>query len=264
MPSRSIRAPENQNVTFVGVFVIAAARTFVVPRSSANILSGLVFRPMRRIFHFIASRLPTYEQRDGLMALYAPLSLLLLVPFWLMVTAVGFGMIYWAMGITPWQDAFIASGSSLLTLGYVGYDTLVFHLFSFMEATIGLMLVAMLIAYLPTMYSAFQQREAAVSLLEVRAGTPPTAAELIWRLLVSNRRPAIVNDFGNRGNKFSRRLTRATRHCRHWSFFVHRARDSPGLWRLGWCWMRRRCSNRPSTSRRDPTRFWRFKPVEPR
>ena len=59
------------------------------------------------------------------------------------------------------------------TLGYVGFDTLGVHLFSFTEATIGLMLVAMLIAYLPTMYSAFQQREAAVSLLEVRAGSPP-------------------------------------------------------------------------------------------
>jgi len=160
----------------------AAARTFVVPRSSANILSGLVFRPMRSIFRFIAVRLPAYEQRDGFMALYAPLSLLMLVPFWLLMTAVGFGMIYWAMGITPWQDAFIASGSSLLTLGYVGFDSLGFHLFSFMEATIGLMLVAMLIAYLPTMYGAFQQREAAVALLEIRAGTPPTAAELIWRL----------------------------------------------------------------------------------
>jgi len=116
------------------------------------------------------------------MSLYAPLSLLLLVPFWLLVTALGFSLMYWAMGITPWTDAFIASGSSLLTLGYVGYDSLILHLFSFMESTIGLMLVAMLIAYLPTMYSAFQQREAAVSLLEVRAGTPPTAAELIWRL----------------------------------------------------------------------------------
>ena len=160
----------------------SAARTFVVPRSSANILSGLVFRPMRKIFTLIANMLPTYRQRDGLMAVYAPLSLLMLVPFWLLSTALGFSMIYWAMGITPWSKAFIASGSSLLTLGYVSFDTLGFHLFSFTEATIGLMLVAMLIAYLPTMYNAFQQREAAVSLLEIRAGSPPTAAELIWRL----------------------------------------------------------------------------------
>lgn len=53
---------------------------------------------------------------------------------------------------------------------------------AFTEATVGLILVAMLISYLPTMYSAFSKRETAVSQLEVRAGSPPTAAELVWRM----------------------------------------------------------------------------------
>ena len=71
-------------LVIVGVLLIvwpflSAARTFVVPRSHANVLSGIVFRTLRRIFGMIARRLPTYEQRDGLMAVYAPLSLLLLV-----------------------------------------------------------------------------------------------------------------------------------------------------------------------------------------
>jgi hypothetical protein len=52
---------------------------------------------------------------------------------------------------------------------------------TFSEATIGLILVAILIAYLPTMYSAFSRRETAVTLLEVRAGSPPSAIELIAR-----------------------------------------------------------------------------------
>jgi hypothetical protein len=51
----------------------------------------------------------------------------------------------------------------------------------FSEATLGLMLVALLIAYLPTMYSAFSRREQAVTLLEVRAGKPPTAVGMIER-----------------------------------------------------------------------------------
>lgn len=160
----------------------SALMTFVVPRSASNILSGAVFRSVRFFFNLVAQRLPSYEQRDSLMAVYAPLSLLLLVPFWLLLIAIGFSGIYWALGITPWREAFIASGSSLLTLGYATNDALLFHLFSFGEATLGLVLVAMLIAYLPTMYSAFSQRETAVALLEVRAGWPPTAAELIWRL----------------------------------------------------------------------------------
>jgi hypothetical protein len=51
----------------------------------------------------------------------------------------------------------------------------------FSEAAIGLILVALLIAYLPTMYAAFSQREALVTLLEVRAGSPPSAVEMIQR-----------------------------------------------------------------------------------
>ena len=160
----------------------SALLTFVVPRSASNFLTGVVFRTVRFGFDRIAARLPTYEQRDSLMAVFAPLSLVLLVPFLLLLIALGFSLIYWALGITPWREAFIASGSSLLTLGYVSFDNLGFHLFSFGEAVIGLVLVAMLIAYLPTMYSAFSQREAAVAMLEVRAGWPPTAPELIWRL----------------------------------------------------------------------------------
>src|SRR5205085_8392901 len=55
------------------------------------------------------------------------------------------------------------------------------------EATIGLILVALLIAYLPTMYAAFSRREAAVSMLEVRAGSPPSAVEMILRFHRLNR-----------------------------------------------------------------------------
>ncbi|MDX1416708.1 MAG: hypothetical protein R3293_21080 [Candidatus Promineifilaceae bacterium] len=159
----------------------SALLTFVVPRSASNVLTAIVFKSVRFIFDLIAGQLGSYEQRDRLMAVYAPLSLLLLVPFWLLLIAVGFSMIYWALGITPYREAFIASGSSLLTLGYTTFDHFAFHLFSFTEAVTGLVLVAMLIAYLPTMYSAFSQRETAVSMLEVRAGWPPTAPELLWR-----------------------------------------------------------------------------------
>jgi hypothetical protein len=169
---------------------LSAARTFVVPRSQRQWLTTMVFVTNRRLFDFIARRMTTYEQKDRFMALYAPLTLLLLVPFWLLLTAFGYSLIYWALGITPWTEVFITSGSSLLTLGYASFDSFIFHLLSFSEAVIGLMLVAMLIAYLPTMYSAFSRRETAVALLEVRAGSPPTAPELLWRLRGMDMTPA--------------------------------------------------------------------------
>jgi hypothetical protein len=62
-----------------------------------------------------------------------------------------------------------------------GSDRWVVPRLEFSEATLGLIMVALLIAYLPTIYAAFAKREAAVSMLEVRAGAPPSATELIER-----------------------------------------------------------------------------------
>ncbi|MCB8939097.1 MAG: hypothetical protein H6654_14950 [Ardenticatenaceae bacterium] len=169
-------------LSLAGYTFISAARTFVLPRSASVKLTSLVFHAVRKLFNMAMKALPTYEQRDSLMAIYAPLSLLLMVPTWLFISTVGFACMFWAMGITPWQEAFLLSGSSILTLGFATAETMPQTILAFIEATVGLILVAMLISYLPTMYSAFSQREESVSLLEVRAGAPPTAPELMWRL----------------------------------------------------------------------------------
>jgi hypothetical protein len=96
---------------------------------------------------------------------------------------VGYAAMYWAMkpelGI---QDALVLSGSSLLTLGFAYQDALPMVLLGFTQAALGMMLVALLIGYLPTMYSAFSQRESMVTKLESYAGSPPEPAEMIRRL----------------------------------------------------------------------------------
>jgi hypothetical protein len=58
---------------------------------------------------------------------------------------------------------------------------------SYTEAAIGLLLLALLITYLPSIYGAFSRREAAVTALEVRAGSPPSATEMLWRYWVIGR-----------------------------------------------------------------------------
>jgi hypothetical protein len=97
-----------------------------------------------------------------------------------MVT-IGYTAMFWSSGINSWKQAFTVSGSSLLTLGFAHGETLLQTILAFTEATIGLILVALLIAYLPTMYGAFSKREVAVNLLAVRAGTPPSAIEMLLR-----------------------------------------------------------------------------------
>jgi hypothetical protein len=164
----------------IGTF-LSAVRTFVLPRSSPTILTRVIFVTMRDLFSLVEKRATSYEQRDRILALYAPLSLLLMPPVWLICVLAGFMGMFWAVGGRSWYQALRVSGSSLLTLGFVPLDRLADVLLGYSEATLGLILVALLIAYLPSMYSAFQKRETAVTLLEVRAGAPPSAVELFQR-----------------------------------------------------------------------------------
>ncbi|MCO6450456.1 MAG: hypothetical protein J5I90_06665 [Caldilineales bacterium] len=176
-----------QVVAFVAGFalvvftLISAIRTFVLARAAPDWITSVVFRNVRRILSLGMRHNPGYAQRDRIMAFYAPVGLLVLLPVWLFLVALGFSAMYWATGITPWTEAFTVSGSSLLTLGFARGDFFLHTIFAFIEATIGLILVALLIAYLPTMYSAFSRRELAVTLLEVRAGSPPSAVEMLIR-----------------------------------------------------------------------------------
>ncbi len=115
------------------------------------------------------------------MAFFAPVGLMMLLPTWLTMILIGYMLMFWAVGVRPIYNAFVESGSSLFTLGFERVDGLVPMILTFTESTIGLIMVALLIAYLPTMYGAFQRREEAVTMLEVRAGSPPTAIEMIRR-----------------------------------------------------------------------------------
>ena len=168
-------------LSVVATALLSAVRTFVLPRSARDMISRAVFIAIRRLFNLRLWRVTDYLARDRVMALYAPVALLCLLPTWLTLVALGYTAMYWATGISDLKEALVLSGSSLLTLGFSRQDGLFHILLTFSEATIGLILVALLIAYLPTMYSAFQLRERAVTLLEVRAGTPPSAVEMILR-----------------------------------------------------------------------------------
>jgi hypothetical protein len=136
---------------------------------------------MRVIFQLRLRGTTDPMRRDRVMAPFAPVSLLVLLPTWLALVLVGYAGMFWSLGVRPWRQAAKLSGSSLLTLGFADVQGWLTTLLSFSEAIIGLVLVAVLIAYLPTMYAAFSRREAAVAKLEVRAGDPPSAVELIAR-----------------------------------------------------------------------------------
>jgi hypothetical protein len=160
--------------------LLSAIRTVVLPRGEPVALSRAVFLAIRRIFDVWVSRAETYVERDRKMALYAPISLILLAGTWVVLTILGFTLVYWGLGDDP-SVAWQLSGSSMLTLGFLRPDDAPSEVAVFTQAALGLGLVALLISYLPSIYSAFQRRELLVARLTTRAGEPPSAVEMILR-----------------------------------------------------------------------------------
>ncbi|MGO9877275.1 MAG: hypothetical protein ACLPVY_26140 [Acidimicrobiia bacterium] len=184
------------NVALVAVGVVAvlvvldaALRTFVLPRGAGVFFTHLVFRSVRRTLRIFARPNRSYEARDRVMALYAPLALIAFPAVALVVLFGAFACFFQAAQPHGWRDALTTSGSSLFTLGFDRPNGLGTSLIAFTEAALGLALLAVLIAYLPTMYSSFSRRETMVTQLSVRAGTPPTA----WRTLELAHRAGFLN-----------------------------------------------------------------------
>lgn len=169
----------------VGAFIVgralsSAIRVFILPRASNEPIARIVFTWMRSLFDVVIRDKP-YAFRDRVLAYFAPVSLLVLPVVWLGLVLIGYAGIFWALGIEAPGEALRASGSSLLTLGFEPTAGIAEDLTAFSEAGIGLLLLALLISYLPTMYASFSRRELAVNLLEVRANSPPSAIAMLQR-----------------------------------------------------------------------------------
>jgi cold shock CspA family protein len=161
---------------------LSAVRTFVLPRGANTKLTRAVFVGLRRLFDWRVRRLPTYERQDAAMSLFAPVALLLLPVVWLTIVFASFAAGLYA--IDPGRGvrkAVLASGSNLFTLGTDVEPSFAGHLVGFAEAGIGIAMLALLITYLPSIYTSFSKREAAVQMLEVRAGSPPSAVVMLGR-----------------------------------------------------------------------------------
>ena len=161
--------------------LLSVVKSVVLPRAEISTMTRMHFLALRRIFDLIASPRRSFRFRDRVMAFYAPMGLVLLPGVWVALLLLAFTGIFWGTGIHPISEAFATSGSSLFTLGFVRPAGSGRVMLSFLEAGLGLGIVSLMISYLPTIYGAFARREAAVGMLEVRAGLPPSPAELLIR-----------------------------------------------------------------------------------
>lgn len=147
----------------------SAVRTVVVPRAEQVFVSTIVFIAVRRLFELLAWRRDRWQDRDRILARFAPVALTMLPLVWSALIIVGFSGVFWALGVDPWREALVLSGSSLTTLGFRTTTDLPTLVTSIVEGLIGLGLFALLISFLPTIYGAFSRRETAVGKLQIRS-----------------------------------------------------------------------------------------------
>ena len=157
----------------------SALKTVVLPQGRLPRLSQADFA---LVYRLLVHRWRTQARAKALRALYAPVSLVSLPLMWMLLMVVAFTFVFWGTGSLTWQKAFEISGSSLTTLGFSKPDGTWRIWLAFIEATIGLGLVALLISYLPTIFSAYNGREKGIIRLRPIAGAPPSATELLQSL----------------------------------------------------------------------------------
>jgi hypothetical protein len=165
---------------FLAFAIIGSAlKTVVLPQEGSPRLAQGVFAAVYRI---LVPRWSSEERAQRLRRMYAPVALVTLPLAWMIFMVVAFTLIFWGTGSLMWQKAFEDSGSSLTTLGFSEPDTTSRIWLAFIEATIGLGLVALLISYLPTILSAYSGREKGVVRVRPLAGSPPSAVDLLVTL----------------------------------------------------------------------------------
>jgi Ion channel len=180
-------------LVLIGASLFDAFKTIVVPRRVsrrlrlARLFYWLTWKP----YAYLARTIKVGPGRERFLSFFGPLSLLGLVGTWAIILIIGFGTLQWAVG--PILDASVQhrdfglalyfSGTTFFTLGlgYVVPDYGTARVPTVAEAGTGFAFLALLIGYLPVVYQMFARRETNVSLLDLRAGSPPTAAEFVRR-----------------------------------------------------------------------------------
>src|ERR1700676_4995094 len=154
-------------------------------------LTRFYYRSSWRIWTSVTGLITSRKIRESYLGFYGPISLLILVGVWAVGLVISFGLMQFGAGSAVSLSATTSristdlylSGTTFFTLG-LGDVVPRSGLARFLvvtEAGFGFGFLAAVIGYLPFIYGSFSEREVEISLLDSRAGTPPTAGELLRR-----------------------------------------------------------------------------------
>ncbi len=181
---------------FVLIFIILmdAFETVVLPRRIKRHfrIASLFYKNTWGFWTRVGRHIESANRREGFLAYYGPLSLIVLLGFWALGLIFGFGCVQYGLGehLTLGNEpitfgkVLYHSGETFFTLGYgdITPNNAAARVLAVMEAGMGFAFLAVVVGYLPVIYNSFATREVEISLLDARAGSPPTATEFLGRL----------------------------------------------------------------------------------
>ena len=190
-------------VVIICVVLLDAFETVVLPRRVTRHfkLTAWFYRRTWIPWRGLARRIRTFSRQQSFLGYFGPLSLITLLVFWATTLILGFALVQYGIGeheqlsgepITFGRLVY-HSGQTFFTLGYgdILPTSSAARALSVIEAGMGFAFLGVVIGYLPVVYGSFSRREIQISMLDARAGSPPTASELLVRLAGSSENPAI-------------------------------------------------------------------------
>ena len=161
--------------------VISLMRTVVIPRTLRSLISDLVQGATVGTFIRVSKWRRTYRGRDAVMAWAGPTTLIMQLIVWLLLFLLGFGLLIYAVSGQSLGDAIRQSGSSLFTLGFASANRANQTAIDFIAAATGPIVVALMIGFLPTIYSSYVDREVLVTRITPLGGEPAWGPEILAR-----------------------------------------------------------------------------------
>ena len=181
-------------LVLIFLILMDAFETVVLPRRIKRSfrIASIFYRKTWGLWTRIGSFIKKPNRREGFLAYYGPLSLIMLLGCWAIGLIFGFACVQYGLGehlmlgnekIT-FGKVIYSSGETFFTLGYgdITPSNAAARALAVMEAGMGFAFLGVVVGYLPVIYGAFATREVEISLLDARAGSPPSAAEFLGRL----------------------------------------------------------------------------------
>lgn len=179
-------------IILVLLVLIDAFESIIHPRRVTHRFryARLYYRSTWAVWRAAALVLRSGRRRESFISVFGPLSLLGLFATWVLGLILGFALIHWSLRLpldapeAPanfWKYLYF-SASACFTVGFVRPAVPLGSALAVIESGLGFAFLAIIIGYLPVLYQAFSRREATIALMDGRAGSPPSAGQLLLRL----------------------------------------------------------------------------------